>query len=290
MVVQVLRKDLEKHTTKECPRRQYKCPHCQEAGEYRERTTKHLEECPMVEVPCPNSGCKTHLIRRDLSKHFKECMFEKVPCKYCTIGCTKVVARKDLKEHEKDSQHHLQLAVDTVHQLQSKVGNMHAQSREMPVLYKFTSFNQHKTVDDRIYSPAFYTSLKGYKMCISVDANGCGDGEDTHVSVYAYLMKGENDDYLPWPFTGTVTVELLNQLEDNNHHSRTTRFISDDNSSRRVVDEERSSRGCGWGRSKYISHSDLGHNTAKNCQYLKDDRLHFKISVDAKSSSTPWLI
>ena len=284
----MLFKDLQKHAKEECPRRQYGCPHCHKAGEYQERTTKHLEECPMVKVACPNSGCKTYLIRCNLPKHRKECQFEKVPCKYSTIGCTEVVKRKDLEEHERDSQHHLQLAVDTVHQLQTKVGNMQAQSREMPVLYKFTSFNKHKTSRDIIYSPAFYTSPKGYKMCISVYANGSGDGANTQVSVYTYIMKGENDDYLLWPFTGTVTIELLNQLEDKNHHSISIKFTSDSETSQRVVDKERSS--YGWGRAKYISHSDLGHKTANNCQYLKDDRLHFKISVNAASSFTPWLI
>jgi TNF receptor-associated factor 4 len=152
--------------------------------------------------------------------------------------------------------------------------------------YIFTNYDQHKTANDTIFSPAFYTSPKGYKMCIGVDANGQGNGEDTHVSVFAYLMKGENDDYLPWPFTGRVTVELLNQLEDKNHHYRSMKFTSDDDYSR-VVDKERAGTGWGWG--KYISHSDLGNNAAENCQYLKDDRLHFKIRVTAKSSSTPWL-
>jgi TNF receptor-associated factor 4 len=211
-----------------------------------------------------------------------------VPCKYSVIGCTEKVERKDLAEHEGDRQHHLQLAVDSVQQQHIKIGNIQAHSREMPVLYKFTNFNQYKTANDRIYSPAFYTSPKGYKMCIRVYANGTGDSQGTHVSVYAYLMKGENDDYLPWPFTGTVTVELLNQLEDNNHHSRPMIFNSGNDCSQRVMDEERPN--LGWGRQKYISHSDLCHDSAKNCQYLKDDRLHFKISADAESSSTPWLI
>jgi TNF receptor-associated factor 4 len=123
-----------------------------------------------------------------------------------------------------------------------------------------------------------------------VYANGDGHGKGTHVSVFAYLMKGENDDYLPWPITGTVTVELLNQLEDKNHHREDIIFTSESDRevNQRVVDEERSSHG--WGITEYISHSDLGHNSAKNCQYLKDDRLHFKFSVDAKSSSAPWLI
>ena len=286
-VEQLLRKDLEKHTKEECPRRQYECPHCQEAGEYQERTTKHLDECPMVEVPCPKRKCETHLLRRDLSKHRQECQFEIVPCKFSVIGCEEEVERKNLADHEGDTQHHLRLAVDTVQQQQLKIENMQAQSRKMPVSYKFTNFNQHKTSCDTVYSPAFYTSSKGYKMCIGVDANGEGDGENTHISVYVYLMKGENDDYLQWPFTGKVTVELLNQLEDRNHHYDVIKFTSDDDFSR-VEDEERSSFGWGW--EKYISHSDLGLKTAENCQYLKDDRLHFKISVNTKSSSTPWLI
>ena len=82
-----------------------------------------------------------------------------------------------------------------------KIENIQAQSREMSMVHKFTSFNQHKSLRDKIYSPAFYTSPKGYKMCISMYANGNGDGVNTHVSVYVYLMKGENDECLPWLFT-----------------------------------------------------------------------------------------
>ena len=266
----------------------YKCPHCHEAGEYQEMKTEHLDECPMVEVPCPKRRCKTYLVRRDLPKHRKECMFEKVACKYSTIGCEEEVERKDLAKHEGNTQKHLQLAVDTVHQLQSKLGDLPSKHMQMPMKYILTNYDQHKTANDAVYSPAFYTSPKGYKMCIKVYANGCGNYKGTHVSVFAYLMKGENDDYLPWPFTGTITFELLNQLEDNHHHSRHTTYPSDNDSSQRVMDKERS--GFGWGCPKYISHSDLGLNKAKNHQYLKDDRLYFKISVNAESSSTPWLI
>ena len=78
-------------------------------------------------------------------------------------------------------------------------------------------------------------------------------------------------------------------LEDNNHYFMSTEFPSDiDDTSQRVVDEKRA--GVSWGFPEYISHSDLALNTAKNYQYLKDDCRHFKISVDAESSSIPWLI
>ena len=206
-----------------------------------------------------------------------------------------VECKPDLEGHERDIEHHVQVVVDTVHQQQiiikeqeNTIRNMQAQSRVTPVTYKFTSYNQHKTADDTIYSPAFYSSPRGYKMCINVDANGYEEAKNSHVSVFAFLMKGGNDDHLPWPFTGTVTIELLNQLEDNNHHSICTKFPTDNEASQRVVSEERSR--SGYGRPLYISHSDLGYNAAKNCQYLKDDCLYFRINVHPQSSSTPWLI
>ena len=292
-VVQLLRKDMQRHTKEECPRRQYKCPHCQEAGEYRERTTKHLEICSMLEVSCPKHGCKIRAARCNLLKHQKECLFEKISCKYITIGCKKEALRKDMKEHEEDTQQHLQLAVETIYQQQTTIREQESmlarlRSIEMPMKYRFTAYDHHKTIDDEVFSPAFYTSPGGYKMCISVFANGYKEGKGTNVSVFAYVMKGENDDHLPWPFTGTVTVELLNQLEDKNHHSKAVGFLPDIAPSQRVVSGERSSDG--YGKQYYISHSTIGYNIAKNCQYLKDDCLYFKIKVDAKRSFKSWLV
>jgi hypothetical protein len=80
-----------------------------------------------------------------------------------------------------------------------------------------------------------------------------------------HLMKRENDDHLTWPFTGKLTVELLNQLEDDNHYCKTMTFPPDIEVSGRVVDEERSIKS--WGMPRYVSNSNLGYNASKNCQY-----------------------
>ena len=37
--------------------------------------------------------------------------------------------------------------------------------------------------------------------------SGCEDGKGTHISVITYLMRGENDDDISWPYTGTITIE-----------------------------------------------------------------------------------
>ena len=124
-------------------------------------------------------------------------------------------------------------------------------------------------------------------MVINIDANGYDEYEGTHVSVWAYLMRGEYDDQLEFPFKGTIKFELLNQLEDKNHHC--TSYTHDDkqnDSSKKVIDQERSDEGSG--EQDFIPHGDLGHNATINCQYLKDDRLVFRISVDVPSYK-PWL-
>ena len=157
----------------------------------------------------------------------------------------------------------------------------------LPRTIRLTNYQKHKSDKDQFYySPPFYTSYTGYKMCLGVDANGHGDGEGTHVSVYAHLMKGDSDESLSWPFTGTVTFELLNQLEDKNHHKKTFTFPADDAASQRVVDGERGKDELGY--PKYISHADLDYNASKNTQNLEDDTLVFRVSVQVPDYK-PWL-
>ena len=162
------------------------------------------------------------------------------------------------------------------------------QSNQMLKKFKFSKFDQHKAANDGVYSPPFYTSPGGYKMRILVYANGEGEGRGTDVSVYVFFMEGENDNHLPLPFAGKVTIELLNQLEDNHHHSKTMKFPPDDDTSQQQVNIERSITGYGY--THYIQHTALDHIEADNCQYLKYDCLYFRISVDTAVESKPWLI
>ena len=281
-------KDIENHV-KVCPRRQYECPHCKERGEYQERTTTHLEECPKMKIPCPNDGCDEKIQRCEMSNHSQECLFESVPCKYIKLGCNEMIPRRDLVEHQNDTQQHLQLAIDTVNHQQMSINKLEeklVQQQPIPMIFRVNNFDRLKSNSRPFYSPAFYSSPRGYKMCINVDCNGYDDGLGTHVSVFAYLMRGENDDHLPWPFNRTVTIELLNQLEDRSHHSDEVQFPSDHNASQRVANKERSI--TGYGTSCFIPHSALGYVAAKHCQYLKDDCLYFRVKVETKSTK-PWL-
>ena len=98
-------------------------------------------------------------------------------------------------------------------------------------------------------------------------------------------MEGKYDDDLEFPFKGTITFELLNQLKDENHYKKSYTFRGTENASKRVTGQERSGSGFGVG---FIPHIGLGFNAAKSCQYLKDDCLVFCIYAEVPSYK-PWL-
>ncbi len=68
-----------------------------------------------------------------------------------------------------------------------------------------------------IYSPPFYSSPNGYKMCARLYLYGDGDGKRTHLSIFFVLMRGEYDAVLQFPFTFKVTFCLYDQTDQQKH-------------------------------------------------------------------------
>ena len=138
-------------------------------------------------------------------------------------------------------------------------------------------FIEHKNKDDTWYSPSFYTHNGGYLMRLSVYANGVGYASNTHVSVFANLMAGENDNNLKWPFRGSITFSVLNQ-RGNHHHVTDTSSFNDgvpDVYCARVV-SGRAVRG--QGNPTLIAHSDLPYNNENNTEYLSNNNsLHLRV-------------
>ena len=60
-----------------------------------------------------------------------------------------------------------------------------------------------------IYSPPYYTGRTGYKMCIRAYLNGDGIGENSHLSLFFVIMRGEYDPLLGWPFDHKVGLTTL---------------------------------------------------------------------------------
>ena len=137
--------------------------------------------------------------------------------------------------------------------------------------FTMTDFEEYKRDDDKWYSPHFYTHPNGYKMCLSVDANGYSEGKGTHLCVCVYLMRGEFDDQLKWPFCGSITVQLVDQEEDKGHVVKTIIFDekSPTKSTNRVIETMRADEVQGY--NKFLSHTDL------QPKFIKDDCIKLRI-------------
>ena len=146
-------------------------------------------------------------------------------------------------------------------------------------------FEQYKESGRSWKSPSFYTHHKGYKMYLQVYANGCGRGKNTHISLFTSLMCGEFDSQLKWPFQGTIIIQLVNQLEDNEHHTAIIFYgerASVACSSRLTGSHGERSTATGRGQAQFILNSKL-QSVTNSQQYLKDNCLIFHIvSVELK--------
>ncbi|XP_036892459.1 TNF receptor-associated factor 2 [Sturnira hondurensis] len=105
--------------------------------------------------------------------------------------------------------------------LEQKVHEVEASTFDGVFIWKISDFarKRQEAVAGRvpaIFSPAFYTSRYGYKMCLRLYLNGDGTGRGTHLSLFFVVMKGPNDALLRWPFNQKVTLMLLDQ--DNREH------------------------------------------------------------------------
>ena len=62
-----------------------------------------------------------------------------------------------------------------------------------------------------IFSPAIYTDSYEYKFGIRIYLNGVDNVRGRYVAIFVHLMEGEHDDILLWPFTGTITLSILDR-------------------------------------------------------------------------------
>ena len=111
-------------------------------------------------------------------------------------------------------------------------------------------------------------------MCVRVDANGSAGDTGTHVSVFVYLMRGEYDSRLVWPFRGDITIQLVNLNNNRDHYEETTYFRSTA-AGKRVTSGERAVTGRGI--SQFITHSMVESSTETR-RYIDNDCLTFRVT------------
>lgn len=122
-----------------------------------------------------------------------------------------------------------------------------------------------------IYSPPFYTSRYGYKLCARAYLNGDGPmGKGKYLSLFIVLMRGEYDALLTWPFQHKITMKLMDQ-ERLSHIIETFRPDPNSSSFQRPRSEMNIASGCPL----FCSHSLL-----RTRGYVRDDTMFIKIIVE----------
>ncbi|GAB0198315.1 TNF receptor-associated factor 2 isoform X3 [Grus americana] len=161
-------------------------------------------------------------------------------------------------------------------EMEEKIRNMEASTYDGVFIWKITEFarKRQEAITGRspaIFSPAFYTSKYGYKMCLRIYLNGDGTGRGTHLSLFFVVMKGPNDALLRWPFNQKVTLMLLDQ---NNREHIIDAFRPDVTSSsfQRPITEMNIASGCPL-------FCPVSVMEAKN-SYVRDDAIFIKAIVD----------
>ena len=142
----------------------------------------------------------------------------------------------------------------------------------VPIEFTIRNFKQYQEKNSSWCSHGFYSHNKGYRFCVEIYPNGAGKG--SYISIFTSIMRGSFDAKLKWPFRGSVTIQVLNQVEDKNHFENIIHY-TDGISASRDKDADIS---VGWGINNFLPHDSLGYNAAKNTQYLAHDTLRIRIS------------
>ena len=183
-------------------------------------------------------------------------------------------------------EHTLVLRNVTLADLEEYVRQQEFSSYDGKLLWKITEFarKRNEAVSGQqvsFYSPCFYTSRYGYKMCARIYLNGDGMGRGTHISVFFVVLRGQYDAILRWPFRQKVTFMLFDQ--DNVQHVIEA-FRPDPNSPsfQRPRRETNIASGCPM----FCSLTELNNHA-----YVRDDTMFLKIIVDITDflNQDPWI-
>ena len=99
------RQYLVKHEKNECNQRIVLCYYCNYKDTYQFIIDKHFPQCTQYPVLCPNRCGLQEIPRCNIPAHVtEECPLQSVECEFKWAGCQYTPLRKDLQQHNNDSQ------------------------------------------------------------------------------------------------------------------------------------------------------------------------------------------
>ena len=272
-------------------------------------TSKEAEKPLLADIPVPLhevqeiQSCK--MKRKELQAHLRDdCPLERVECEFANAGCPVKLLRREMQSHLQDAMlEHNILLKDVLDSSLKRIAHLSRivqlgrgsasttiatsspssdqyKCNVLPIVFTITDITTLKEQKQVWFSPSFYSFLGGHKLQLKVYPNGLKMGKDSHLSVYAYIMQGENDDSLQWPLSADIEIELLKFDSDEGHHSQVL-YLPGDGFCHQVTDRVRSA----WahGIEQFASHSFIFHHSS---EYVSDGCLRIRVKK-MSTYSTP---
>lgn len=268
-----------------CPYFPIRCPNFCGVTCEREIVESHMLICPLEKVECDFafSGCMEKFFRDDQESHSEK--YQKQHFAMLAMECSrlkKTVEEKDqeignLRELFLNEQH---LKQKQVQQLQQKIkaveatlldlsGTQGTQLFRFPFHFTVTNFEEQRAnVHNQWFSDSKQTHPAGYRFQIVVHPNGVGEGAGTHISLSLRPIKTLHEIPPKWPARCLITLQLMNQMHDQDHLTVSETLTWDTPTSASYI--------INFSR-LFIKHKDLEWNAKKQTQYLYEDTLQFRI-------------
>lgn len=193
------------------------------------------------------------------------------------------ILNENFRQHAELSQNiHKAAALNQVSymSLDDRIINLEKLSFDGTLLWKITNVTERiqfarNGSQTSFYSPPFFTSRNGYKMCCRIYLNGDGNGRNTHLSIFFVIMRGEYDSLLKWPFKQKVTLILIDQTQSSSKENIYDAFRPDPNSSsfKRPISDMNVASGL-------PVFCPLSKLLSSDHEYVKDNTMFIKIIVD----------
>ena len=198
-----------------CPEVPVTCPNsCGSQGVKRKDMDSHREKCPYEPVKChfAEAGCKENIPRHQLESHMtsnqqQHLLLVMKDLHQVKSKLTETEAKLNGTEAKlSETEANLATAVRLLRQGKEAdkeiidfimVCSKRLKTDDDTIEITMPKFSEYHRSGKIWHSPPFYY-MEGYKMCLSVYANGVGAGAGTHVSLGLVLLRGELDDQLEW--------------------------------------------------------------------------------------------
>lgn len=101
---ELIRKEMDNHCEKKCPKRLTTCRYCKREGPYDHISGNHRGKSEEFPTGCPRK-CKgsEQLKRKNLKIHMEVCPLEPVQCPFSDVGRNPLLLRKNLSDHLKSN-------------------------------------------------------------------------------------------------------------------------------------------------------------------------------------------